>query len=405
MAPPPGPAPKPLHLILQLPAGNSAAPCTWRLLDRNGNLLREGAGAPADAPRGDRLTVTIPANRVLYTELKLPPVSAARMQTLLPFAIEDKLMSDPATILALAGPAAGEGARAGFRVVAVVDKPWLVETLRSLQAVGLSLDAVIPQSELVPREAGTWSALLPPGEREGVLVRDDGFAWAFDISADPTPPLAVVLAVKEAAAHAPKQILAFAENQESIAGWHAALGLPVQWRTPTLNANTASPFDFLTHPALRSFASRPGWQAALPMLKPAAIVASLILLVHFASLGVNVWRLDRQQTELRRDMVATFQTAFPEAKAIVDPALQMSRNLAALRRERGEATDPVVPALAAMNDAARKAGAKVNRIQFDGRKVMAEISLAGNTLQAGEGLVWTPGADGKSGTLSKALEP
>ncbi len=398
-----------MHLILQLPAGHStapsAAPCTWRLLDRSGNLLREGAGAPADAPRGDRLTVTIPANRVLYAELKLPPVSASRLQTLLPFAIEDKLMSDPATILALAGPAAGEGSRAGLRVVAVVDKPWLMETLRSLRSAGLSPDALIPQSELVPREPGTWSALLPPGEREGVLVRDDGFALAFDISADPTPPLAVILAVKEAADNAPKQMLALAENQESVSGWSAALGLPVQWRTPALRAATTSPFDFLTHPALRSFAKRPGWHAAWPLLKPAAIVAGLIVLVYFAALGVDVWRLDRQQAALRQEMVATFQSTFPEAKAIVDPALQMSRNLVALRRERGQSTDPVVPALAVVSDAARQAGAKVTRIQFDGRKVTADLTLAGSAPSTGNGLVWMPNADGKSGVLSKALGP
>lgn len=390
-----------MHLILQLPAGPTASDSAyaWRLLDKSGTLLREGAGTLADVPRGDRLTVTIPANRVLFTELKLPPVSAARLATLLPFAIEDKLMSDPANIVALAGPARASGERP----VAVVDKPWLLQSLNALKSAGLTPDAVVPQSELVPRTAGAWSALLPPGAREGVLVREDGFALAFDLSADPTPPLAVVLAVKEAGANAPKSILALAASEAEVSGWSAALNLPVTWRAPALRVDQRSSFDFLDHEALRIFAKRSDWQTLWPVFKPAAIVAGLSVLFHFASLGASVWQLKRQDTALRQEMIATFQSAFPDAKAIVDPALQMSRNLADLRRERGQATDPVVPGLAAMQAWARTAGGDVRRVQFDGKKLVAEIALSSaasvTPTTPAAGLTWTANADGKTGRL------
>ncbi|MBL8516617.1 MAG: hypothetical protein JNM76_06580 [Betaproteobacteria bacterium] len=391
-----------MHLILQLPdsvpGSTPLGACRWWLLDRSGALLREGTSAPTEAPKGERVTVTIPANRVLFTELKLPPVSAARLATLLPFAIEDKLMSDPVTILALAGPASASGER----TVAVVDKPWLLQSLSALKAVGLNPDAVVPQSELVPRTAGAWSALLPPGGREGVLVREDGFALAFDVSSDPTPPLAVVLAVKEAGDKAPKSILALAASEAEVSGWSAALNLPVTWRAPALRVDQKSSFDFLDHDALRIFAKRSDWETLWPVFKPAAVVAGLIVLFHFASLGVSVWQLNRQDAAVRKEMVATFQSAFPDAKAIVDPALQMSRNLADLRRERGQATDPVVPGLAAMQGWARAAGGEVRRVQFDGRKLVAEIAFASGapSAPAPAGLTWAANADGKSGQLS-----
>lgn len=391
-----------MHLILQLPDSAPGSPslgaCRWWLLDRHGALLRDGTSAPAEVPKGERLTVTIPANRVLFTELKLPPVSAARLATLLPFAIEDKLMSDPANILALAGPAnAG-----GERPVAVVDKPWLLQSLGALKSAGLTPDVVVPQSELVPRAAGAWSALLPPGGREGVLVREDGFALAFDLSSDPTPPLAVVLAVKEAGANAPRSILALAANESDVSGWSAALNLPVTWRPPALRVDQKSHFDFLDHAALRIFAKRSNWQALWPVFKPAAVVAGLIVLFHFSSLALSVWQLGRQETALRQEMVATFQSAFPDAKAIVDPALQMSRNLADLRRERGQAADPLVPGLAAMQGWARSAGGEVRRVQFDGRKLVAEIAFtdAAPNAPAPAGLTWKAQGDGKSGLLS-----
>lgn len=389
-----------MHLILQLPAGTitSESAYGWRLLDRNGAILREGTGPLGDAPRGDRLTVTIPANRVLFTELKLPPVSAARLATLLPYAIEDKLMSDPAHILALAGAADAEG----FRVVAVVDKPWLMQALQQLRTASLTPDAVIPESELVPRAAGAWTANLPPGAREGVLVRDDGFALAFDMPSDPTPPLSVVLAIREAGAHAPSRILACTAGEAEVSGWSTALNLPVDWRSPALRVDAKTSFDFLSHDALRIFAKRSDWQTWWPAFRPAAVVAGLIALFHFASLAISVWQLDRQATALRQEMVATFQSAFPDAKAIVDPALQMSRNLADLRRERGQATDPIVPGLAAMQSWARAAGGDVRGVKFDGRKLIAEIAFGAGApaAPAPAGLTWVANADGKSGQLS-----
>jgi hypothetical protein len=48
-------------------------------------------------------------------------------------------------------------------------------------------------------------------------------------------------------------------------------------------------------------------------------------------------RLAYEARGLRGDMDAAFRKAFPEAKAVVDPALQMRRNIADLRRAAGEA--------------------------------------------------------------------
>ena len=63
----------------------------------------------------------------------------------------------------------------------------------------------------------------------------------------------------------------------------------------------------------------------------------MIVAVH-ALLTVGDWaRLAFEARELRMEMEALFRKAFPDAKAVVDPALQMRRNLAELRRSAGEA--------------------------------------------------------------------
>ena len=96
----------------------SETPCAWILSDTTVSVLRSGVSAISEIPRATQVWVVIPVARVLFTELALPPVSAARLATLLPFAVEDKLMSDPATIHAVASPVK----RGRESVVAVIDK-------------------------------------------------------------------------------------------------------------------------------------------------------------------------------------------------------------------------------------------------------------------------------------------
>ena len=50
---------------------------------------------------------------------------------------------------------------------------------------------------------------------------------------------------------------------------------------------------------------------------------------------IDAWRLDQRRRALEAEMTQVFREVFPKAQAIVDPPLQMQRNLDALKRERG----------------------------------------------------------------------
>jgi general secretion pathway protein L len=66
-------------------------------------------------------------------------------------------------------------------------------------------------------------------------------------------------------------------------------------------------------------------------------LAAVIVLAQVAFSGIDAVRLSRERDRLRERQESVFRAAFPEAKAIVDPELQMSRNLEELRRTRGMA--------------------------------------------------------------------
>ena len=49
-------------------------------------------------PHADRVVAVAPVNQLLFIETALPPVSPAKRNALLRYAIEDKLTIDPSTV-------------------------------------------------------------------------------------------------------------------------------------------------------------------------------------------------------------------------------------------------------------------------------------------------------------------
>ena len=75
------------------------------------------------------------------------------------------------------------------------------------------------------------------------------------------------------------------------------------------------------------------------MLRPALTVLALIACAQFAFTLIDNVRLQRERQALDNEMARIFKQAFPAAQAIVDAPLQMGRNLAQLKLERGVAAD------------------------------------------------------------------
>jgi len=74
----------------------------------------------------------------------------------------------------------------------------------------------------------------------------------------------------------------------------------------------------------------------------------------------DAWRLSSERSALEARRESIFRAAFPEARVVVDPELQMARNLADLKRERGLAAGDEF--LVQMTAAAR--GAPVKSVEY-----------------------------------------
>lgn len=336
-----------------------AAPVDWVLLDARDRFAREGRTPLAGAPRADEVEMVLPAERVLFARLALPKVNPSTIRELLPYAVEDRLLADPAHIHAVAG---ARNAR-GETLVAVVDREWLHAARDVLFGAGLEPRHAWCESALLAGGRGDWHVVLGPSR--GLLVDDDGVGAPFDVGAG--LPLAIRLALDEAAARGerPRTIVAHAAQGAALpplAAWSTEAGLPFPVGDPweTLARGRPGPE---THDLLRGEARvqpAPEWPRA-PL-----VLAAILAVLQVGFTAVDAWRLERERRALDARREAVFREAFPEAKVVVDPDLQMARNLAQLRASRGLAAGDDF--LAALTRLARD-GARPKALDYADGKV------------------------------------
>jgi general secretion pathway protein L len=220
------------------------------------------------------------------------------------------------------------GKRDGADALAIVDRALLDRAIETLRASGIARCDVYCETLLVPRAAGEWSVawdgvegFVRTGEIDGAAM-DEGDAT--------TPPLSIKLTLEDARARGlvPQCIAVYGTDGDvapDVHAWARELGVAVRpaglwdWRDAAL--------------ARVARIAAEGRSYALPFarFRTAAWVAGAALALHAGALAIDWARLAREESALERGMEARFRAVFPEAVAVVDPALQMRRKLAEAR--------------------------------------------------------------------------
>ena len=340
----------------------AATPFAWKLFDARHGPMRGDVTTADSIPRVPESEVVIPAERVLFARLSLPKVNAATIRELLPYAVEDRLLADPAHIHAVAGAKN----KRGETVVAVVDRDWLQAMLDALARAGLRPTAAWSESALLAGGHADWQLVWGPSR--GMLVDDEGVAATFDRS--PGLPLALRLAIDEATTRGdrPEKVRVHTAGDEALpdlATFSRETGIAFEagtrWDTLAAGQPAAGSINLLQG----DFTPRSGREWKLP--RAAVWIAGTIAVVQLGFTAWDAWRLGRERSALEAQREAIFRSAFPEARVVVDPELQMARNLAELKRSRGLAAGDEF--LVQMTQAARGSHGKVNSIEYANGKL------------------------------------
>ena len=358
-----------------LPA--SAVSCAWALEEKNGSDVKFGDDCVTALPRAAYIELIAPASRVLLTQTSLPKRRRQRVPQMLRYAIADRITVDPALVHVALGPPIGVAAYA----VAVVDREWVMQWVSVFNDAGRAPRSMLVETCLPALEAGAWTVIWNGAHS---FVRT-GLAsgMALDAANGASPPGILHLALQEAEKiqMAPERlaIRADANHYPDLKLWSSELGVRCvsaeAWDWKHAQNNTV--IDLLQG----EFAA-PGQTRELlellPRLRPALIIGALILTLHVFGTLTHWALLRHEKSSLQAEMRTLYQSSFPTAQALVDPPLQMQRQVNALRRAAGEPQrGDFLPLLAqATSEMAGNARMHLKSVSYEQSKLLVDVELS-----------------------------
>jgi general secretion pathway protein L len=138
----------------------------YALSEDDRTVQSHGAAALALLPAARQVHLLVPAGRLSWFSLKLPPVGGARMRQVLEGLLEERLLDEPGhTALAVAGAAEAQGQT----LVAACEKAWLAEVLALFEQAQRPASRVVP--EFAPTQAaGVYRLVATGGDEQPWLV-------------------------------------------------------------------------------------------------------------------------------------------------------------------------------------------------------------------------------------------
>jgi len=318
----------------------------WRL---TGNPPTSGQAANAsELPAADETWLALPAARVVLSSIKISSRALRKLNGSLGNALEDQLMLDPASVHIALGKAQSDD----VHPLAIIEIAWLEQALALCRRHQIEPFGAIPETLLWSGDDASAQWCMRWSGDIGFVRSGPCAGFALDDGNAETPPLALQLAVAEARRKEESPVAIIIETDANldidIDAWSRSLDCPVQ--PQALRADPHPPAINLLQGAFASNRRGGGFgQGQLANItrlfggehaKTYRIAAGLVaaaLTLHVLGAGADWARLSWENKQIRGEMRQVFQDTFPDTKAIVDPVLQMQRQLADLRRARGYA--------------------------------------------------------------------
>ncbi len=324
-------------LLLRLPRSPEQS-ATWLIVDSRG----VAAGPPQAGPlslataraAGRRICVLIPGSDVLLAEPEVPLKSGAKLQQIVPYALEEQLAEDIDDLHFAIGKRASDSIRTP---VAVVSKTLLDDWLTLLRSNGLEPEAMYADSDMLPQNPGQSVALL---EEDVVIVRAPGASPVTLPGGALAEALQIAQSAPEAGAAAGRGLVLYTGAAE----WHQHSaeveslrerfdGIKIQLLTSgplTLFGQQLSqpgPINLLQGAYTPTTSRAVGW----PAWRVAAILLACFVGLHVAGKAAELTLLKRGEHKLDSSITDAFHAAMPGEQTTNNARMRMEARLNASR--------------------------------------------------------------------------
>jgi general secretion pathway protein L len=363
-------------LLLRLPRDPQHA-ASWLIVDGRGAPVGPPQSGPLNlaAPRvaGRQVCVLVPGTDVLLAEPDLPVKTGAKLQLLVPYALEEHLADNIDDLHFAIGKRTSETSRVR---VAVVARVLLNEWLATLAAAGIVPHALYADSDLLPENPGKSVVLL---EEDAVFVRPPGGSAVTLPSDALNQALEIAQSQADTASGARGLILytGAAEWQEHAAQVEAVRplfdGIKIQLLTGGPLALLAqqlpsgAPINLLQGDYAPKSGAAVGWQA----WRVAAMLFAGLIALHVVGKAVQLQFLKSHERQVDASIRAAVRTAMPGDANTLDARKRMEQRLA-VARGAGNGLLPALQALVQAHDAAP--GAALQSVNFHNGAIEMKLS-------------------------------
>lgn len=362
----------------------------WVVIDEAGNpeaLVRQGSLEEArEFVSQRRIVCAIPGTDVFLDHVSLPSSRNRRkLQQAVPFAMEDNLAEDLDDLQFALGKertvnAAGSEDTPPQSLVnlpvAVINKERLRHYLDRLAEAGIKPHVMMPDILAVPYQDNEWGVCID--DKSALIHTRPQTGFACDLENLPFMLEAALHSDAEGETAPPSHIRIWKHN-----GAAPPLNLDneiqVDWVEPdTLPVVTLAKGykkDHHINLLQGEFSYRQEYGKLLKPWQLPAILVLVLVAILFTSDIIEYQRLKSQQTELQQTMVDLYQQAFPEARNVPQPRVQMEAKL----KEAGASGGNESAFLKLMSYIATEITAnpkiKINALSFNGNRLDLELSV------------------------------
>jgi general secretion pathway protein L len=324
-------------LIVLLPPDRASASAEFDYVVSNDDAVPASHGTaqaallPMPSRAGAEVVAVVPATKLSWHRVELPKGTTAaspRLRAVLEGLLEDRLLDEPETLHFALPPHAKSGVPLW---VAICDREWLRGCLQALETAERPVARIVP--EFAPEGPPTLYAVGLAEHPMLVLAGAEG-VLTLPLSAQALPllpslPEATPCVAEPAVAAIAEQVLQHRpELLQPAQRWlQAARG---DWDLAQLEFSSTGRAR-----AMKRLGALWADLLAAPQWRAARWGLGLLLAINLVGLNASAWRerstLDRQRVAMRDIVTQTF----PQVKVVVDPTLQMNREVAALRQTTG----------------------------------------------------------------------
>jgi len=313
---------------------------------RHGQPVRGSLDEASEAVQGRPVIVLVPSTEVLTTAIALPVSGGARLNAVLPNALEEQVAADIDTLHF----AAGDKRESGLRPVAAVSRDILDGWLAQLDDAGIQPWKMIPEDYGLARIPGTMSVLVD----DDTVIFNDGADTEFVLEGA-TPSDALVAAGKltdrqddDSPADPQGHLLVYCDAADEERLSHDWIALRHELHSVDINLlpDGALPRLAVTVASGQGvnllqgrYGPKADYGSWFRPWRMAGVLLLSLVVIGFAGKGVDYYRLTQEEAVLRAQFNQEYRQIRPgDTREILDPVSAVN----SLRRGLGSGTAPPV---------------------------------------------------------------